>query len=214
MARRKENDMILRTLVLFGALIGGANAQANPAFPFSVFVGLNQSDADTAVIGFTEAGLPPPTLGDSFSGTGFRLGAAWSFSRNMSMEVGWSRFGTRDDRTNHFLSGSCPFGPCVPPQVPAIVDTVEQSGGALWAAFVPSIERGPILWFGKLGVASAHVESEQSGDPSNRLKETDTVALVGVGASYSLSDRFRIRAEFERVGSVANQFGLGVEFGF
>lgn len=201
--------MNFRIIVLLGALIGSASAHADPASRLSAFVGLNQSDADTVVIGSSEH---PTTLGDSFSGTGFRLGAMWSFSPHAAVEVGWSTFGTTDDRTAVFPGAGC-IGGCTPPS-PGIVDTVEQSGSAVWAAFVPSIERGPIRWFGKLGVASAHVESEQSGDPSNRAKVKDTVALVGVGASYSLTDRFRIRAEFERVGSVANQFGLGVEFGF
>lgn len=195
-------------LLLFIGSVGHAKGDG-----FSIQVGLNYAWADTVALGGHNLELDtPPTLRDTFSGPSFRTGINYAFNDWASVELGYAQFASVDKYNAHFVEFVCP-GVCEGAEG-SIVDNVDQSGHAQWAAFVASRPYRGVDFFGKIGIGQTTIESVQVGDRTNRLEESDTQLILGIGLGYPLSDRVGLRLELEAVGSAAVQTGVSVALSF
>lgn len=197
-------------LLAMSFFIGRIDAQPPKV---SIQAGLNYSNADTVFIGGHNLVFDsPPTLRDSFSGLGARVGVTMPISDWATVEFGWAMFGPVDKYNSHFVEFTCPDN--CPGSEGSVIDNVEQRGNAAWLAFVPGVTRDRIRYFGKIGVGRTTIESRQASDSSNRIKESTTEIVLGAGVEYTLTDRVGLRADLERLGGRATQLGFSLSFMF
>ncbi len=121
-------------------------------------------------------------LGQTVDGDadGSRIFGSYMFTRRFGIEAGYSDFGRPDDNT-------------IAPNV-----EVESNSYDLYAVGVQPVSEKLDL-FGKIGVVSWNTEIEE--DETTEVSSSSTDLALGIGAEYSVSERFAIRSEFEWVDS-------------
>jgi OmpA-OmpF porin, OOP family len=126
--------------------------------------------------------LGQSTLNASDSESGWKLskddttvgiGAGYSINKNFAVELGYRDY------------GSVTF-----------FDDVKLEGTAIQASAIGKLPVSDVVdVYGRLGLARVTYEASGGGESGS---DTKTKALFGVGASYALSDKFSLRAEYGR----------------
>jgi OOP family OmpA-OmpF porin len=193
-----EYEMKKQLLV---ALVGVALAVPFAAQAEGAYVGVNVGRAKQKVTFDGESA--------SESKTGYKLYGGYGFTKNFGMEAGYVNFGkfeeSFDDGVN---SGSASYKPT-----------------SLYVAGTASLPlNDQFSLFAKLGMTAnrAKVSATLNG-VSESQTETNTTALIGVGAAYNISRELSLVAEYENFGNVvkgdsghvkADMFSVGLRYKF
>ena len=158
-----------------------ASAISVPAFAadtggyvFGMFGQTKVKDIDTT-------GLGNPSKDDT--GTGFKVGGGYAFTRNFAVEGAYVDLGK--------ATASGTFGG-------SNASATFKSSGLLVAAvgMVPLSQQFSLL--GRLGLINATVKIDATlGNASASDKSTDMKTTFGVGASYSFTPKFAVRADYD-----------------
>lgn len=199
-------------LATVAALALSSPALAEPEF--SISLGGNHSTADTVDNPYFVTTLPA----DEFSGGGPRLSIAMSLSWLVSVEAGWSRFGSESGT----ITRPAPSGiPCVPGDPCdfdsdfTLVSVAKYTGEATWIAFTPRYRTESFDLSAKLGWSKVTRDLTIEDETFVVDREVnDDVFLIGGAATYWFTDRIGASLDVERLGSKATQFGASVRFRF
>ena len=171
---------------------------------------LNNSTFDKELTAKGATGL---SSNDKGSGNQWRLQGGYRFNQNLAIEAGFIDFG-KDKYTATYAGGSAQ-------------GKVKASGVDV-AAILSLPVTDSLSVFGKAGVVAARVKSSLVAEaPASAASNSSSVnvvrPLLGVGASYKLSENVDLRADFDHVsglGKVAtgkmndNMFSVGVGYNF
>lgn len=174
---------------------------------------LRQRIEDSAISVF---GATASSVSKDETDTGFKLYAGYRFNRYFAVEGGWTDLGSFKATRN-----------VTAPAVGSLTAEIEASGFHLDALGIIPLQQFSL--FGKLGVMYATTETSGSstgavglaGDRSS--KDSEVEFKFGLGASYSFTRNFAIRAEFERIVDVGTSetgegdidlFSIGVTWRF
>jgi OOP family OmpA-OmpF porin len=172
---------------------------------------LDNSYFNNALITSGATGLSSSDSGGSFQ---WRLQGGYRFSPNLALEAGYIDFGKVDYQANY--SGGSAQGSL-------------KAGGVDLAALALLPLNDSFTIFGKLGVVDATVKSNlQAGAPADSASGNTSVnsvrPLLGLGATYKLTDNVDLRADYDYVNGLGsssktgkmtvNMFSLGAVYNF
>jgi OOP family OmpA-OmpF porin len=172
---------------------------------------LDNSYFDNALIANGATGLSSSDSGGSYQ---WRLQGGYRFNPNLALEVGYIDFGKADYQADY--SGGSAQGSL-------------KAGGVDMAALLLLPLNDSFSIFGKLGVVDATVKSNlQAGAPADSASGDTSVnsvrPLLGLGATYKLTDSVDLRADYDYVSGLGsssktgtmnvNMFSLGAVYNF
>lgn len=144
----------------------------------------SKTKADTATTDAALGGATSTVTKDT--GTQVRLQLGYKFNPNFAVEGGYIDFGKATFNT----TGGTVVG--------TATGTVKAGGVDLAAVGILPLGDKFSL-FGKAGLAVAKVKTDMSVTPPGNTDKTVAAPLVGIGASYKVSDNVDLRAEFDHV---------------
>lgn len=166
-----------------------ANAQSN-AYIFAA-IGNTNADASFGLLN---------RLDDD--GSSFKLGAGYAFTSNIAVEVAFQDFGSHDGETD------CPPGfACLVIPVSARADLTGTSLAVVGT--VPISDK--FSAYGKIGLISWDVEFEGF---SSAFDTSGEDLLYGVGLKWSVNDRWKVFAAYERAELDLGTAEVGVSLHF
>jgi OmpA-OmpF porin, OOP family len=172
---------------------------------------LDPSYFDNALTTNGATGLSSSDSGGSYQ---WRLQGGYRFNPYLALELGYIDFGKADYQAAY--SGGSAHGSL-------------KAGGVDMAALVSVPLNDSFSVFGKLGVVDATVKSNlQAGTPADSASGDTSVnsvrPLLGLGASYKLTDNVDLRADYDYVSGLGsssktgtmdvNMFSLGAVYNF
>lgn len=199
----------LHASVLVVILGVGLEAKAdNSAWYLGVSGGVTSAD-DSQFDNVEESG--------SDDSSGWKLYAGYDINDIWAVELGYTDLGELDgplaNATGMIFTTAFSEGISIPVEVFLASDFLVFGPESLIAAASHSISYEPSLWelsvlgkypmgdrfslFGKLGLSSWELESDYEG-LSKRPDESGTDVFVGLGCEYGLSDKFSVRAAWDR----------------
>lgn len=158
-----------------------AAACATPAMADEFYTG--------ASVGRTEHKLNVSGISLDDNGTGYKVFGGYQYNKNVGAEVGYADLG----------KGAVSGGGA----------TVSAKTKAVYAAVTGTLPlTNEIAVFGKLGAARNRTTMDATiGKVTDSAKENRTSLLFGLGASYAVTDKVAIVAEYENFGKVAKDGG-------
>jgi len=176
-------------VLLTTMLSGTAAAQGN----FYVFGALGNTDSDVALGGLNRV---------DDDNSSYALGAGYVFTPNLSLEVAYQDFSDHDGQTD------CPPGfACL---VIPVVAQADVAGISL--ALVGSVPLTDRLGaYGKVGFISWDVEYDGI---SSAFDDSSEDLLYAAGVNWSINDRWKVFAEYQRVELDLDTAAVGVSFHF
>lgn len=134
--------------------------------------------------------------------TSYSVGAGYAFTTNLSLEVAYQDFGRHDGETD------CPPGfACLVIPVSARADLTGVSLAVVGSADLTD----RLSAYGKIGFFSWDVEFEGF---SSAFDDSGEDVLYGVGLKWSIDDRWKVFAEYERVELDVDTARIGVGYHF
>jgi opacity protein-like surface antigen len=92
------------------------------------------------------------------------------------------------------------------PSISVASETLEIATSGLIGSFVVGIPLGDSFKvFGKIGLAFYDVEAEIAGQ---RFDDSENDVAYGIGLSYSITDKFSVRTEYETIDVEAGDFSM------
>jgi OOP family OmpA-OmpF porin len=181
--------------ILFATLAVALPGLCLAQVPAGLYVGVSAGQSSTSFESQDYTFGPGASDSQDETDSAYKLFAGYNFNRNWAVEAGYADLGKPSYTTRLFgVTG---------------VATVENT--AWFVAGKGTLPVGTALGlFAKLGVTQNKSEATGSvGALSVSGSKTRTEALVGVGAQYSLTRNFGIRAEYEDFGKFGNSNDTG-----
>jgi OOP family OmpA-OmpF porin len=130
--------------------------------------------------------------GLKFTGTSYALFAGYNFTQAFAVEAGYRSLG----------SDTLKVGAA----------NVDLSAYSVQLSMIGSLALSKeFSMFARLGVNSIHSEAKFAG---SKISDSETKALLGLGARYAISPQFGLRAEYQKQASNASSLSAGVDFSF
>jgi OOP family OmpA-OmpF porin len=155
---------------------------------------------------------PPVTSNGKSNGNQWRLQLGYKVNPNFAVEAGYIDFGKAKYSATYGVSGGTAQG------------TVKAGGFDIAAlGILPVADNFSV--FGKAGIVAARVKSSLTDATASGEVSSNVISpLIGLGASYKVSDNMDVRAEYDHVSNLgktsttgkmsANMLSVGVAYHF